>query len=447
MPATHNLNLKKAGALMPLCFVVSLVITSVDVNGESLRCPLSPSEWSVQLDLGATKIVQAARTDDRDRQNQATLEVHRVFAKCYDESKAPLQGNPELIASLANLKRFTFARRHEDLRGWKMGFNVPDAQYFKETSEFTEVPEDLKNPRLLAAFSNPQRIPEALRLLEELNQSYPADRKMLFFQYTSQHLTTPDASAVFGRVLIFVPGAPGVPEKWVQFGVPEKGKVRTQNVSVVAVRKNQDATSDIYFKDHFRMYDKSEIYLKSRFEFDGSGDSCIRCHKSGVLPIFPKPGSLAAADQPKLEFVNRKFRSYGPPHFGGYVNLEDLGPGMGPIDAASRAKRSDVFFSECLKGLEFPDRPASQQRISNSMTCTLCHNSTGGMGKFDFPINAKLVNSYVRGGLMPPGANLTAPEREGLLKCLNAEYLGVNASGPSILYSWLKGLGLKTQTN
>ena len=80
------------------------------------------------------------------------------------------------------------------------------------------------------------------------------------------------SSAVFGRVLVVVPGDP---ERWVQYGVPEAGRPKTQNLSVLAIKKSEDGKNDIYFKDHYRMYEQGEIYLKDRFAVTGQSDNCI----------------------------------------------------------------------------------------------------------------------------------------------------------------------------
>lgn len=222
------------------------------------------------------------------------------------------------------------------------------------------------------------------------------------------------------------------------FGVPEGGRPKTQNVSVVAIKFQSDKTTDIYFKDHFRMYDKEEIYLKSRFEVNGTGDSCVRCHKSGVLPIFPKPGSLSPLDQPKVDFVNSRLRVYGPPRFGGYFDQDAQGPGLAPVSAEARAARTESFLDECTQGIPFVDALKSKEKIKNSMSCSMCHNSRG-LGSLDYPLNTKLIDSYVLGGLMPPGNSLNESERKGLLQCVKSEYLGLDKTKPALLLNWLFG--------
>lgn len=423
--------------------VALVVATMTQPVRASTACPQTAAAWTTFRDSAALTIVRQSAhraSDDPTPVNDAIREIDSVFAKCVDAARPILGVNPELAASLANLKTFSSARKNEGLDHWLMGFNVPDAKYFADTSSFTAIPQDLQNPKLLSALSDPKRIPEALKMLEALNATYSPEHRIVFFQYVSQHLTTPDQSQVYGRILIYVPADAAGIERWVQFGVPEAGKGRTQNVSVVAVKTNANGQTDVYFKDHFRMYDRAEIYIKSRFEVNGSGDSCVACHKSGVLPIFPKPGSLAAADQPKLDFVNSVFKNYGPPSFGGYLDSAALGPALGETDAETRAKRTPEFIATCAKDLKFDDIQNSHATISKSMNCAKCHNSADGLGSLNYPLNLTVIDSYVRGGKMPPRNTLSVNEREGLLRCLKAEYFGVDSRQPALLLNWLKGV-------
>ena len=48
-------------------------------------------------------------------------------------------------------------------------------------------------------------------------------------------------------------------------------------------------------------------------------DNCVRCHKSGILPIFPVEGSVSAGEQQALLAVNERFLTYGSPRFDKYL--------------------------------------------------------------------------------------------------------------------------------
>ena len=409
-------------------------------------CPKSDVEWRSFQNSDALKLVGSAAANDDSTVSDIARKITALFNNCTNLNAELWNSHPDLLASLANLRKFTAARAVEGLDHFAMGFNVPDAQYFLETSTFTAVPKDLQTTEILSALSDPKRIDEALKMLENLNKAYASGQltgqQMTYFRYTSQHLTTPDASRVFERVLVVIPGLPDSSgnkiDRWVQFGVPEAGKGHTQNVSVVAIVTHPDKTTDIYFKDHFRMFDRNAIYLKARFDVNGTGDSCVACHKSGVLPISPKPGSLAAIDQAKLDSVNRLFRAYGPPSFGGYLNPADEGPGLGATDDVTAALRTPAFLASCTTGLKFDNEADSHSKIASNMSCAECHNSKK-FGNLNYPLNTTEIDSYVRAGLMPPRSKLNVNEKEGLLRCLKAEYLGPRSSQSALLLNWLKG--------
>ena len=174
----------------------------------------------------------------------------------------------------------------------ELGFFVSDKQYFEETSQYVQIPEFLLTQSFLRSVSRDETLSQAKSFLRGLNlQRAPADQ-LIFFSYRSQHLGTPDNDDSYERLLIVVPGNAqnGVPEKWVQFGITDRGKrVHIRNLSVVSAVPRPDGTSDIYFKDFFRTYRRNgPITIKGRWELGYGDDKCVSCHKSGILPIFPE---------------------------------------------------------------------------------------------------------------------------------------------------------------
>jgi hypothetical protein len=397
-------------------------------------CPTAAAEWIQFRDQSAMTIVRGAGGDDNavaGNVNASVRAIAKVFATCYPQAQTLIQNTPHLAEQLAHLKGFAETRKNEDLPGWQLGFNVPDAQYFRDTGAWTDVPAELQDQTLLQAFSDPARIDEGLKILENLNAALPPEKKMIFFRYTSQHLATPDESQVYGRVLIVVPGDP---ERWVQFGVPEVGKPKTKNLSVVAVKTDANGDKHVYLKDHYRMVEGGQIHLRDRFDATHVSDNCTNCHKSGVLPIFPKPGSFSPLDAGKIDAVNKRFKTYLPADFGGYIDLTKLGIGIGPVGPAAEQLRTADFMKICAGSGTSPE---SVQRIKSSMTCAKCHN-TDDLGELNYPVNRILLKSFVLGGKMPPKNDLTAPERQGLVNCLEAEYFGVDNASPNVLLNWFK---------
>ncbi|HST52951.1 MAG TPA: hypothetical protein VLJ61_13145 [Pyrinomonadaceae bacterium] len=310
----------------------------------------------------------------------------------------------------------------------ELGFVVPDKQYFDETGGFVQIPEFLTNQSFLRLVSRFQTLEQAKAYLRRLNSARSAEEQLIFFSYNSRHLGTPDSKNSFGRLLVVVPGdaSKGVPEKWVQFGVPDPGaRARVRNVSVVSSLAAGDGTSSVYFKDFYRTYRADgSITIKGRWELGYGDDNCAQCHKSGVLPIFPEAGSVRADEKQAVEAVNERFRTYGPPNFGKYLDETKFGPGLGSASWDARERLFGASFGGTT--------------VARSMICSTCHKPDG-LGAFNWPMDSTILSSYVEGGQMPFGSKLDKAERTELYERLVREYFSTDSARPGILKSWLLG--------
>lgn len=310
----------------------------------------------------------------------------------------------------------------------ELGFAVPDEQYFAETRAYVGIPDFLTERGFVRSASRSETLPRAKAYLRRLNTQRDPSEQLLYFSYKSRHLGTPDNNDSYLRLLVVVPGdaARGVPERWVQFGVTDPGvRVRTRNVSVVSSLARADGTSDVYFKDYYRTYRRDgTIPIKGRWELGDGDDNCVQCHKSGVLPIFPEAGSVSADERATVEEVNRRFRGYGAPRFGGYLDASKFGPGLGAANAADREGR----FGAGFRG----------SAAAGAMTCAACHRADY-LGALNWPMDRVLVSSYVEGGLMPRGHELPTTARRELYANLVREYFDADAARPGIMKSWLLG--------
>ena len=310
----------------------------------------------------------------------------------------------------------------------ELGFNVPDKQYFEETRSFVEIPDYLLQPAFLKLVSRWETLDKAKAFLRELNSSRAASEQLIFFSYISRHLGTPDNDDSYRRLLIVVPGnaALSIPDKWVQFGISDPGqRVLTRNLSVVSAMTNANGTFDAYFKDYFRTYARNgSISIKGRWELGEGDDNCAQCHKSGILPIFPAAGSVSAAEREAVEIVNGRFRSYGSPRFGNYLDQTKLGPGLSTTAGEERNHR----FGKDFAGTN----------VSRAMTCQSCHNPQR-LGSLNWPMDPLILNSFVEGGQMPFGFTLKDVERRRLYTNLIEEYFATDNANPGILKSWLLG--------
>ncbi|HEY4282034.1 MAG TPA: hypothetical protein VGM62_03150 [Chthoniobacterales bacterium] len=308
----------------------------------------------------------------------------------------------------------------------QLGFNVPDKQYFAETRECVQIPDFLLDQQFLRWASRFDTLGKAKAYLNALNSSRASSDKLIFLSYLSRHLGTPDNNNSYCRLLIVVPGdaSRGVPEKWVQFGVTDPGKKElVRNISIVSAMLNSDGTFDSYFKDYYRIYRRDgPIQIKGRWELGFGDDNCAQCHKTGVLPIFPAPDSVAVNEEPSLRDVNERFLTYGAPRFGKYLDERKFGPGLAAADPTRRAERFGSGFD--------------QTAVSGAMVCARCHQDQR-LGALNWPMSHKVVESFVKGGQMPPQHRLSRQDRSELHGKLISEYFATDDVNPGVLKSWL----------
>jgi hypothetical protein len=318
----------------------------------------------------------------------------------------------------------------------ELGFNVPDRVYFAETREYVEIPDFLLTPVFLRVVSRFETLPQAKAMLRQLNAGRAPDDQLLFFSYESRHLGTPDNPDSFRRLLIVVPGnaARRIPEKWVQFGVPDpRERATVRNVSVVATLAGDEGTTNVYFKDYFRTYRRNgSITIKGRWELGEGDDNCAQCHKSGVLPIFPEAGSVSRDEQAMVATVNARFLTYPKPRFDRYLDATKLGPGLGSI----RTNEDPQFVEIGLKS----------NLGTDGKTCAACHHPEG-LGALNWPMDRVLISSYVKGGEMPRGYKLTLAERSRLYQKLIQDYFAIDEGNPGILKGWLLGQRREIRTD
>jgi hypothetical protein len=412
-------------AALVLCLVLPAVVTAAT---PCAQIKAQPDAW---LRGRVNALVVAARAWYEREKAQPAYErtidgIANEVEKCRLVQDTNFRARyPEFLGYITTL---ALARESDH----ELGFNVPDRVYFAETRQYVEIPDFLLTPAFLRAVSRFETLPQAKAMLRQLNAGRASDDQLLFFSYTSRHLGTPDNPNSFRRLLIVVPGngERRIPEKWVQFGVPDpraRGTVR--NLSVVATlagdKPGEEGTTNVYFKDYFRSYRRNgSITIKGRWELGEGDDNCAQCHKSGVLPIFPEAGSVSGDEQAMVATVNARFLTYPRPRFDRYLDKTKLGPGLGSI----RNSEAPLFSEIALKS----------DLGTDGKTCAACHHAQG-LGALSWPMDRVLISSYVKGGQMPRGYKLTLPERDRLYQKLIQDYFAIDEGNPGILKGWLLG--------
>ncbi|MFL6282658.1 MAG: hypothetical protein ACJ74Q_05765 [Pyrinomonadaceae bacterium] len=407
-------------------FVICLMLTATpcEASGapECSRAKSQPEAW-VTSSVDALVRTALAAYEDED----AMPAYQRVLGRITNTlERCGLARDEKFVAERREFVEYVGAASLDTMPDHELGFVVPDKQYFEETSGFVGIPDFLTTRAFLRAVGSYQTLARAKSYLRRLNEARPPDEKLVFFSYKSRHLGTPDSPESYGRLLIVVPGdsSRGLPDKWVQFGVPDAGRraASVRNVSVVSVTPGEDGTSNVYFKDFYRTYRRDgAISIRGRWELGYGDDNCAQCHKSGVLPIFPVAGSVRVDEQQLVEEVNARFLTYGPARFGKYLDVTKFGPGLGMMVAGGRATAK-----------------TESETVARAMNCAACHRPDR-MGSLSWPMDETIVSSFVKGGRMPLGATLTTPERTELYRSLVREYFSTDNTNPGTLKSWLLG--------
>lgn len=411
--------LSRTIALVLCCLFAGNAISAAPCD----RIRLQPDVWAVGRVNALLIAARGAYENDRaQKAYERVLDgIALTMRQCgLAQDKAFVARFPEFVEYIETLS----LDRQSD---HELGFSVPDRVYFSETRPYVAIPDFLLTPVFLRAVSRYETLPQAKAILRELNANRSIDDRLLFFSYQSRHLGTPDTPESFWRLLIVVPGnaAQNIPEKWVQFGVPDlHARAPVRNVSVVSVMPGSQGTTNVYFKDYYRTFRRNgSITIKGRWDLGYGDDNCAMCHKSGILPIFPVSGSVSRNEQAMVQTVNERFLKYGRPRFDKYLDATKLGPGLGS------------------NGL--PDLSPSQTNyVANAgiegVKCGACHQPNG-LGALNWPMDRVLISSYVKGGQMPFGSNLKAVERNRLYAKLIQEYFAIDEKKPGILKAWLLG--------
>ncbi|MFL6227290.1 MAG: hypothetical protein ACJ741_00770 [Pyrinomonadaceae bacterium] len=412
--------------------VICLLLLSVKEVAAAAPCAslrAQPDAWVAREVDALVRSARAAYDND-----DALPAYERVLDQINDGlNRCLLARDEKFVSSHRTFVEYVNAASLGRLPDHELGFNVPDKQYFAETRGFVQIPAFLLDPVFLRDVSRFETLGRAKTFLRLLNVRRAPTDQLVFFSYASRHLGTPDNDDSFRRLLIVVPGdaGTGVPEKWVQFGITDPGaRTRIRNVSVVSALLKNDGTFDAYFKDFYRTYrrDGSFASIGGRWELGYGDDNCAECHKSGILPIFPEAGSVRREELPALEEVNRRFRAYGSPRFDKYLDGAKFGPGLSSASLEARSRRFGVNFEGTV--------------VARAMSCVACHQ-TRQLGALNWPMDRVLVSSYVKGGRMPYGFTLTAPERAQLYDNLIREYFATDPADPGILKSWLLSNGTR----
>ncbi|HSS22384.1 MAG TPA: hypothetical protein VLL54_20095 [Pyrinomonadaceae bacterium] len=413
---------RRHAALAALFITVFLLGATTALASRCTQLKANPDRW-VTLKVDALVRVARAAYENEDAipaYSRVLAGITTAFQQCKLREDASFHDRYRAFIEFVEVASLDSDPYHE------LGFVVPDKQYFEETERFVQIPQFLLDKAFIKAVSRFETLGQAKAYLRQINSTRSPAEQLIFFSYKSRHLGTPDNDQSYGRLLVVVPGDPrqGLPDKWVQFGVPDPGsRAHIRNISIVSALPGPAGTYNPYFKDFYRTYKRDgSITIAGRWELGEGDDNCAQCHKSGVLPIFPVARTVSQAEQQALLAVNERFRTYGSPRFGNYLDSRKLGPGLSSASASDRQQRFGRLFEET---------PAA-----HAMVCSSCHNADR-LGALSWPMDKVIISSYVRGGQMPFGHQLKVADRRDLYTKLIEEYFSKSRNQPGVLMSWL----------
>jgi hypothetical protein len=381
-------------------------------------------EWSFQTNQNSDSIGEWA---------QAKLDRYR---ECRKESLPLFAREPGLDSCFKDLLEMLKATSHFRGPGSNpprlLGMNVPDAKYYRKTSVFTAIPDDIRdNQAFLKAVSKLETMGEAYRELDKLNEARKKKKEPLIEYSRFVGNVTAKTSESKERLLLYIPGNP---EKWISIALASQNGTRTPQISAIGVHTNGRKEKNIYFKDHWRLYKDAENRVEFEDVQEGKfSDACWKCHKSGLLTL-PVSADLTAAEKEKVRHFNEVMLSQGVLNSGGYYDARKLGVGIGGDDQKEKnlKKLREEIFPFCVANTvsfgatgEYKKLLAEVDRtkVTEAMNCSQCHDGeTRGLLT---PPYGDIVFRSIREGKMPPGANLSDDERRVLKECLELEQFGV----------------------
>jgi hypothetical protein len=456
VPGELNFVVKKnAFAVEPFAF---------DPLAAQQKCPGSNAEWETWRDAAIKALLQKSPTDQTLVSLKNTISKSAEFDvfinTCRKSAEFKQADRAEEI--IGNLGRFSHALSPMNKTDHQFGFTITDDEFIAQSEKQMALPDLLKSQEFLKAVSREDGLKEAKELIENHNSTLPEDRKWKVALYKSQFLPTPDCFNTFGRFFVYVPDHDGF-AKWIQYGIRTPDYVappvsaacpvvpdKSNNFSVVSIAPASGGKSITFSLDYWRTYEQDgTITVKTRYESVQNTENCFLCHKTAPLGIHPEveyeldaSGRLTerAAGSPSIFDELNTFIGdpYGQVSFGAWMNPQDFGPSLGPLNI----QRDAAYVRACARNVNLND--TSLKKVARAMRCSGCHEE-GNLGPLNFPqplrsdaqSAQKQVRGYILNGLMPPENTLTSEERSALYNCVVTEYYNAS-SETGILVDWLK---------
>jgi len=459
-----------AAAIFPVFIGIAYLAHGRDAT--PLQCEQSVAQWSAWRDSSVKELMTPTFKSDSGELvidpnvvNTLSLKDWQHISDCSKVSPSTFSIGSPVRTAIANFYNFISVSHwmavtdESGKRTHNLGLTMPDKDYFNMAQPYLTFPSRMLQNDFLTALDSPSTYAAALKIISDHNSDpINASDQWIAIPFRAQFIKTVGTTdRTYGRLLVLARGQPGPNggkiDKWILWGLVTPDMPQNtpmHNVSMFSVYTAPSGAQTTYFSDFWRSLDANGNHVISSTVFmdPEPSSNCYACHKSSILPIYPKieykldaSGSLiakGAGDALLAPQVNRVMRGYGPPNFGtdsaGNALMDTLS--FGPPMGAAATQRTDSFIQACA-----PTLPASSiSRVKSAMNCESCHGERADgmyeLGRFNylmavrsqrdvgttFEARESPIATFVRQGWMPPGANLSSDEKSALAQCVLKEY-------------------------
>lgn len=413
-----------------LIFLTALAFVSMPTsNAKSSNCPKGLNEWIEWKELAISKISSSGY------QSFMTPTYHR-YLKC----KHSFDKLEKKQVCFENLLRFTEQNYKSNFKGYSMGLNIPDSEYFKNQANIAIkfFPSEILGRKFLTLLDKGDFSPQGpvYRTISDINKN--RRHKILAFNYDSPHLASIDEASTFGRLFLYIPGEKT--DLITQFNIGTESGQLPSGFSVIVVNKTVNPP-EITFNDLWRKRKGGKFEITTRYQETKRLENCYFCHKSPFIPIIPKSSTFDYKNfSEALSKANQKMSSYSHGKIGG-MDMKAYGPGLGISDPLSLD-----YLKKCSRMPNLNPHQISQ--IKQNIKCGSCHDGNN-RGLLNYPSGLSfqiegtknLADEYiVNYQTMPPTLENLSPEvRIAISRCLKHNLYGNSSNNYSgKLVRWLK---------
>jgi len=164
------------------CFAVTLcsAIWPATATAQAAPCPRTPRQSTDWINRAVEDLVRSAyaayRSESAQTRHQRVVDgLGNTIQRCRLAGDAGL--SPRYPEFFEYVKLLSIAGRDDH----ELGFEIPDKDYFAETSQYTTIPDFLLTQAFLRLVSRFENLPQAKSFLRDFNKGRTPGEQLLFF--------------------------------------------------------------------------------------------------------------------------------------------------------------------------------------------------------------------------------------------------------------------------